>query len=144
MSNLIVNSLQSMSAVEDGNRDLHISTMRIDPEGVRAAVRDTGLGCARRACRVSLNASTRRSPTAWAWASRSAFDCRSHRGRLRATRCEPRGALFQFTTPLTKPSSVIDVAYWQPRGDVRATPSEVNHDFALRGAQRPDTFAEIG
>src|ERR1700691_6099918 len=72
MSNLIVNSLQSMSGVEAGNRELHISTMRIDPEGVRAAVRDTGLGYARRACRVSLNASTRRSPTAWAWASRSA------------------------------------------------------------------------
>src|SRR6476619_3387707 len=30
------------------------------------------LGCARRSCRVSLNPSTRRSPTAWAWASRSA------------------------------------------------------------------------
>src|SRR3984893_13464501 len=30
------------------------------------------MGCARRACRVSLNPSTRRRPTAWAWASRSA------------------------------------------------------------------------
>jgi signal transduction histidine kinase len=40
--------------------------------------------------------------------------CRSivetHGGRLWATRCEPRGALFQFTIPLTKPPSVIDVA----------------------------------
>jgi Histidine kinase-, DNA gyrase B-, and HSP90-like ATPase len=56
-----------------------------------------------------------------------------------------RGVLsFSLRSPLTKPSSVIDVAYWQPRGDVRATPSEVNHDFALPGAQRADTLAEIG
>ena len=43
--------------------------------------------------------------------------CRSiieaHGGRLWATTCEPRGALFQFTIRLTKPSSVIDVAYWR-------------------------------
>ncbi|WJR78753.1 hypothetical protein QOU61_02780 [Bradyrhizobium sp. NP1] len=66
--NLIVNGIQSMSSVEDGNRELHISTVSIEPEGVCVAVRDTGHG----ACRVSLNPSTRRSPTAWAWASRSA------------------------------------------------------------------------
>jgi C4-dicarboxylate-specific signal transduction histidine kinase len=43
--NLIVNAIQSMSGVEDGNRELHISTAaRIEPEGVCVAVRDTGHG----------------------------------------------------------------------------------------------------
>jgi len=42
--NLIVNAIQSMSGVEDGNRELHISTVSIEPEGVCIAVRDTGPG----------------------------------------------------------------------------------------------------
>ena len=42
MLNLIVNAIQSMSGVEDGNRELHISTVSIEPEGVCVAVRDTG------------------------------------------------------------------------------------------------------
>jgi C4-dicarboxylate-specific signal transduction histidine kinase len=41
---LIVNAIQSMSGVEDGNRELHISTVSIEPEGVCVAVRDTGHG----------------------------------------------------------------------------------------------------
>jgi C4-dicarboxylate-specific signal transduction histidine kinase len=40
MLNLIVNAIQSMSGVEDGNRELHISTVSIEPEGVGVAVRD--------------------------------------------------------------------------------------------------------
>ena len=44
MLNLIANAIQSMSGVEDGKRDLHISTASIEPEGVCVAVRDTGPG----------------------------------------------------------------------------------------------------
>ncbi len=44
MLNLIVNAIQSMRDVEDGNRELQISTASIEPEGVRVAVRDTGQG----------------------------------------------------------------------------------------------------
>jgi signal transduction histidine kinase len=44
MLNLIVNAIQSMSGVEDGNRKLHICTARIEPQGVCVAVRDTGPG----------------------------------------------------------------------------------------------------
>src|SRR3984957_15433880 len=44
MLNLIVNAIQSMSGVEDGDRELHISTVSIEPEGVCVAVRDTGHG----------------------------------------------------------------------------------------------------
>ncbi|MFZ0989635.1 MAG: hypothetical protein WAN27_18125 [Xanthobacteraceae bacterium] len=43
-SSLIVNAIQSMSGVEDGNRELQISTVSIEPEGVCVAVRDTGHG----------------------------------------------------------------------------------------------------
>ena len=42
--NLIVNAIQSMSGVEAGNRELHVSTASIEPEGVRVGVRDTGPG----------------------------------------------------------------------------------------------------
>ncbi len=42
--NLIVNAIQSMRDVEDGNRELHISTVSIEPEGVCVSVRDTGHG----------------------------------------------------------------------------------------------------
>ena len=42
MLNLIVNASQSMSGVEDGNRELDVSTVSIEPEGVCVAVRDTG------------------------------------------------------------------------------------------------------
>src|SRR5712692_9343750 len=71
------------------------------------------MGCARRACRVSLNPSTRRSPTAWAWASRSAARLLKPMvggcGRPGAS----RGVLsFSLRSPLTEPPSVIDVAYW--------------------------------
>ena len=98
MLNLFVNAIQAMIDIEDGNRELHISTS-VEPEGVCVAVRDTGQGCVRRACRVSLNHSTRRSPTAWAWASRSAARLSKTTeggcGRPGAS----RGVLFQFTIP---------------------------------------------
>src|SRR5580692_11034493 len=47
MLNLIVNAIQSMNGIEDGARELHIRTVRTNPEGVRVAVRDTGPGLRR-------------------------------------------------------------------------------------------------
>jgi C4-dicarboxylate-specific signal transduction histidine kinase len=44
MLNLIVNAIQSMSGVEDGDRELHISAASAEPEGVCVAVRDIGPG----------------------------------------------------------------------------------------------------
>jgi hypothetical protein len=38
---LIINAVQSMSGAEDGDRELQVSTVSIDPEGVRVVVRDT-------------------------------------------------------------------------------------------------------
>jgi signal transduction histidine kinase len=100
MLNLIVNAIQSMSGVEDGNRELHISTVRIEPEGVCVAVRDTGHGLRLESLQRLFEPFYTTKPDGMGL---GLSICRSiieaHGGRLWATRCEPRGALFQFTVP---------------------------------------------
>jgi PAS domain S-box-containing protein len=96
--NLIVNAIQSMSGVEDGNRELHISTVSIEPEGVCVAVRDTGHGLRPESLPRLFEPFYTTKPDGMGM---GLSICRSiieaHGGRLWATRCEPRGALFQFT-----------------------------------------------
>ena len=101
MLNLIVNAIQSMSGVEDGNRELHISTVSIEPEGVCVAVRDTGHGLRPESLPRLFEPFYTTKPDGMGM---GLSICRSiieaHGGRLWATRCEPRGALFQFTIPV--------------------------------------------
>jgi signal transduction histidine kinase len=98
--NLIVNAIQSMSSVEDGNRELQISTVSIEPEGVCVAVRDTGHGLRPESLPRLFEPFYTTKPDGMGM---GLSICRSiieaHGGRLWATRCEPRGALFQFTIP---------------------------------------------
>jgi signal transduction histidine kinase len=100
MLNLIVNAIQSMSGVEDGNRELHISTASIEPEGVCVAVRDTGHGLRPESLPRLFEPFYTTKPDGMGI---GLSICRSiiegHGGRLWATACEPRGALFQFTIP---------------------------------------------
>jgi PAS domain S-box-containing protein len=100
MLNLIVNAIQSMSDVDDGNRELHISTVSIEPEGVCVAVRDTGHGLRPESLPRLFEPFYTTKPDGMGM---GLSICRSiieaHGGRLWATRCEPRGALFQFTVP---------------------------------------------
>jgi signal transduction histidine kinase len=100
MLNLIVNAIQSMSGVEDGNRELHISTVSIEPEGVCVAVRDTGHGLRPESLPRLFEPFYTTKPDGMGM---GLSICRSiieaHGGRLWATNCEPRGALFQFTIP---------------------------------------------
>jgi PAS domain S-box-containing protein len=100
MLNLIVNAIQSMSGVEDGNRELHISTVSIEPEGVCVAVRDTGHGLRPESLPRLFEPFFTTKPDGMGM---GLSICRSiievHGGRLWATRCAPRGALFQFTVP---------------------------------------------
>jgi signal transduction histidine kinase len=100
MLNLIVNAIQSMSRVEDGTRELHISTVSIEPEGVRVAVRDTGPGLRPESLSRLFEPFYTTKPDGMGM---GLSICRSiveaHGGRLWATGCEPRGALFQFTIP---------------------------------------------
>jgi C4-dicarboxylate-specific signal transduction histidine kinase len=100
MLNLIVNAIQSMSGVEDGNRELHISTVSIEPEGVCVAVQDTGHGLPPESLARLFEPFYTTKPEGMGM---GLSICRSiieaHGGRLWATSCEPRGALFQFTIP---------------------------------------------
>jgi signal transduction histidine kinase len=100
MLNLIVNAIQSMSGVEDGNRELQISTVSIEPDGVRVAVRDTGHGLRPESLPRLFEPFYTTKPDGMGM---GLAICRSiieaHGGRLWATKCEPRGALFQFTIP---------------------------------------------
>jgi signal transduction histidine kinase len=100
MLNLIVNAIQSMSGVEDGNRELHISTVSLEPEGVRVGVRDTGPGLSPESLSRLFEPFYTTKPEGMGM---GLSICRSiieaHGGRLWATRCEPRGALLQFTIP---------------------------------------------
>ena len=100
MLNLVVNAIQSMSGVEDGNRELQISTVSIEPEGVCVAVRDTGRGLRPEGLPHLFEPFYTTKPDGMGI---GLSICRSiieaYGGRLWATRCEPRGALFQFTIP---------------------------------------------
>ena len=100
MLNLIVNAIQSMSGVEDGNRELHISTASIEPEGVCVAVRDTGPGLRPESLPRLFEPFYTTKPDGMGM---GLSICRSivqaHGGRLWATSREPRGALFQFAIP---------------------------------------------
>ena len=100
MLNLIVNAIQSMSGVEDGDRELHISTASVEPEGVCVAVRDTGPGLRPESLPRVFEPFYTTKPDGMGM---GLSICRSiieaHDGRLWATRCEPRGALFQFAIP---------------------------------------------
>jgi signal transduction histidine kinase len=100
MLNLIVNAIQSMSGVEHGNRELHISTASMEPEGVCVSVRDTGHGLRPENLPGLFEPFYTTKPDGMGM---GLSICRSiieaHGGRLWATTCEPRGALFQFTIP---------------------------------------------
>ena len=100
MLNLIVNAIQSMSGVEDGNRELQISTVSIEPDGVCVAVRDSGHGLRPESLPRLFEPFYTTKPDGMGM---GLSICRSiieaHGGRLWATKCEPRGALFQFTIP---------------------------------------------
>jgi PAS domain S-box-containing protein len=100
MLNLIVNAIQSMSSVEDGNRELHISTVSIEPEGARVAVRDTGHGLRPESLPRLFEAFHTTKPDGMGMGLSICHSIiEAHGGRLWATGCEPRGALFQFTIP---------------------------------------------
>jgi signal transduction histidine kinase len=100
MLNLIVNAIQSMSGVADGDRELHISTVSIEPEGICVAVRDTGHGLRPESLPRLFEPFYTTKPDGMGM---GLSICRSiieaHGGRLWAAGCEPRGALFQFMIP---------------------------------------------
>jgi signal transduction histidine kinase len=101
MLNLIVNAIQAMSGIGEGARELHISTDAAPSEGgVRIGVRDSGPGLSPESLSRLFEPFYTTKPDGMGM---GLSICRSiieaHGGRLWATSCEPRGALFQFTIP---------------------------------------------
>jgi signal transduction histidine kinase len=98
--NLIVNAVTAMSGASDGPRELLVSSRKADPDGVLVGVRDSGLGLAPETLGRVFDAFYTTKPEGMGI---GLSICRSiieaHGGRLWATLCEPRGALFQFTIP---------------------------------------------
>jgi C4-dicarboxylate-specific signal transduction histidine kinase len=118
MLNLIVNAIQAMSGIGEGPRELQISIDAVPSEGgVCVAVRDTGPGLSPESLSRLFEPFYTTKPDGMGM---GLSICRSiieaHGGRLWATGCKPRGALFQF--PLIEPPSVIDVAYGRHFSDL--------------------------
>jgi signal transduction histidine kinase len=96
---LIINAIEAMRDIGEGERELLISS-RNEPDGVSVEVRDSGPGFASAALERAFEAFYTTKPGGLGLGlsiCRSIID--AHGGRLWATRCEPRGALFQFTIP---------------------------------------------
>jgi signal transduction histidine kinase len=97
---LILNAVDAMSSVDARARELLISTEPTETNGALVAVSDSGPGidpdCLERVFEAFYT--TKSSGVGMGLSiCRSIID--AHGGRLWATRCEPRGALFQFTIP---------------------------------------------
>src|ERR1700741_1442199 len=101
MRNLVVNGIQAMSGSGEGARELQISVDAIPSQGgVRVRVRDTGPGLSPEGLSRLFEPFYTTKPEGMGM---GLSICRSiieaHGGRLWATGCEPRGALFQFKIP---------------------------------------------
>ena len=101
--NLIMNAIEAMSEVNEGSRDLLISTTEADPGDVLVAVSDSGPGLP--------HANPGRIFDAFYTTKVSGLGmglsiCRSiveaHRGRLWATPNQPRGAIFCVMLPVAE------------------------------------------
>ena len=98
--NLILNAVEAMGSVQEGPRELSISTEQTQANGVLVAVRDTGPGIdGKHLERVFQPFYTTKSSGVGMGLSicRSIID--AHGGRLWTDANEPRGAVFQFTLP---------------------------------------------
>jgi signal transduction histidine kinase len=104
--NLILNAVQAMGAVADHTRELFISIRQTEPNAVCLGVQDTGPGLSAETLSRLFEPFYTTKPGG---TGMGLSICRSiieaHGGRLWATRCEPRGALFQFTIPATSGGS---------------------------------------
>jgi len=99
MLNLILNAAEAMGSVEEGARELLISTEQ-DQSGVLVAVHDTGPGIdAQHIDRVFDAFYTTKSSGTGMGLSICRSIIHAHGGKLWAKANEPRGAVFQFTLP---------------------------------------------
>lgn len=95
--NLVLNAVEAMNRIDDGARDLRISTKPDASNSVLVTVRDTGLGLDPKTAERLFEPFYTTKPEGMGM---GLAICRSiieaHGGRLWATANEPRGAVFQF------------------------------------------------
>ena len=98
--NLIMNAIEAMSSIDEGERELLISVGRDASGGALVAVRDSGPGLDPASVDRLFEAFYTTKPDGMGM---GLAICRSiietHGGRLSASANEPRGAVFQFTLP---------------------------------------------
>ena len=98
--NLMVNAVQAMCEVEEGPRELFITTAQAEPNGVLVAVKDSGPGLAPASLEHLFAPFYTTKPGGLGM---GLSICRSiieaHGGRLWVTANLPRGAIFHFTVP---------------------------------------------
>ncbi|MBV8457652.1 MAG: PAS domain-containing protein, partial [Acetobacteraceae bacterium] len=104
--NLVVNAVEAMSGVNDGVRELVVSTDQADTDNILVAVKDSGPGLAPVSVDRAFDPFYTTKP---AGLGMGLSICRSiietHGGRLWMTANQPHGAIFQFTVPVS-PSSI--------------------------------------
>jgi C4-dicarboxylate-specific signal transduction histidine kinase len=106
--NLVINAVEAMSSVDQGERVLRVATRQADSGGVLVAVQDSGPGVSPESLEHLFDAFYTNKPGGLGL---GLSICRSiveaHGGRLWASASVPRGAMFQFTVPvgdgITKP-----------------------------------------
>jgi PAS domain S-box-containing protein len=101
--NLILNAVEAMSGIDEGAREMRISTGRQASNGVLVTVRDFGAGLDPQSVDHLFKAFYTTKPDGLGMGlaiSRSIIE--AHGGRLWATANEPRGGVFQFTLPLKR------------------------------------------
>jgi PAS domain S-box-containing protein len=98
--NLVVNGVQAMCAVAEGQRELFITSARAEPSGVLVTVKDSGPGLPAESLERLFTPFYTTKPGGLGM---GLSICRSiieaHGGRIGATAKSPPGAIFQFTVP---------------------------------------------
>src|SRR5215475_5820256 len=98
--NLILNSVEAMSAVEEGARELSISTKQVQTGEISVAVQDSGPGIDQEHLeRVFAPFYTTKTGGIGMGLSICRSIVAAHGGRLWAEANRPRGTIFQFTLP---------------------------------------------
>jgi C4-dicarboxylate-specific signal transduction histidine kinase len=98
--NLIMNAVEALSTVDEGSRELVITTGEGEPDGVFVVVQDSGPGLSSPELERIFEAFTTTKPGGLGM---GLSICRTiieaHGGRLWATAAQAQGATFQFTLP---------------------------------------------
>jgi signal transduction histidine kinase len=105
--NLIMNAVEAMSGMGDGDRELSITTIRNTSNSVSVSVQDSGPGLDPKTMDRMFDAFfTTKSKGMGMGLAICHSIIETHGGRLWADPNEPRGATFQFTLPLASDHTV--------------------------------------